>query len=116
MNITQTRCALICPIVLVFVLTGCLERKEHIVVRPDGSVKITVNHTSEAWDDMYLGDAWPRLEGGWLAVTSSQVDNEGKETFYLKAEATFPRTLSCLLIMRFRRIIFPQPPRSFPPS
>ncbi|MCH7546119.1 MAG: hypothetical protein IID30_06930 [Planctomycetes bacterium] len=90
MNITQTRCALICPIVLVFVLTGCLERKEHIVVRPDGSVKITVNHTSESWDDMYLGDAWPRLEGGWLAVTSSQVDNEGKETFYLKAEATFP--------------------------
>lgn len=90
MNITQTRYPFFCSIVLALGLTGCLDRKEHIVVRPDGSVKITVNHTSESWDDMYLGDAWPRLEGGWLAINSSKVDDEGKETFYLRAEATFP--------------------------
>lgn len=90
MNITQARYAVICPMMLALCLTGCLERKEHLVVRPDGSVKITVTHTSESWDDMYLGDAWPRLEGGWLVVNTSKVDNEGKETFNLKAEATFP--------------------------
>jgi hypothetical protein len=40
---------------------------------------------------MYLGDAWPRLNGGWLADNWTERDNDGKETFHLKAEMTFPR-------------------------
>ena len=90
MKNTQTRYSVICLMMLALCLTGCLDRKERLVVRPDGSVKIAVNHSSESWDDMYLGDAWPRLEGGWFVVNSSEVDDEGKETFHLKAEATFP--------------------------
>lgn len=90
MKIYRTHYAAICLLAFSFAHAGCLDRKEHLVVRPDGSVTITVNHTSESWDDMYLGDAWPRLEGGWLALNTSEVDDEGKETFSLKAEAVFP--------------------------
>lgn len=71
-------------------LAGCIERKEHITVRSDGSVRIKVTHTSESWDEMYLGDAWPRVEGGWLAINNSELDDDGKETFTLEAEAMFP--------------------------
>lgn len=71
-------------------LSGCLERKETITIREDGSIKFAIAHSSESWDDMYLGDAWPRLEGGWFAESSSVVDQEGKETFHLTAEMTLP--------------------------
>ncbi len=74
MKNTQTRYSVICPMMLALCLAGCLERKERLVVRPDGSVKITVNHSSESWDDMYLGDAWPRLEGGWLVVHTNSMN------------------------------------------
>lgn len=71
-------------------MTGCIERKEHIAVRPDGSVRIKVTHTSESWDEMYLGDAWPRVEEGWMATNHSEINDEGKETFILDADAMIP--------------------------
>ena len=77
-------------LIAALLLPGCIERKEHIAVRPDGSVRIKVTHTSESWDEMYLGDAWPRAEGGGLATNSSTLDDDGKETFILEAEAMFP--------------------------
>jgi hypothetical protein len=71
-------------------LAGCIERKERITVRPNGDIQFQVNYQSESWSEMYMGDAWPRLEGGWLAVMRSEVKDDGAEEFFLEAEATVP--------------------------
>lgn len=71
-------------------LAGCLERKETITVRPDGGVDMEVVYTSESHSELYLGDAVPTLDQGWIVEESVDVDEEGKETFTLRALASFP--------------------------
>ncbi|MCZ6835560.1 MAG: hypothetical protein O7G85_07285 [Planctomycetota bacterium] len=88
----KNMCLGITALGLIF-LTGCIERKEHLTIREDGSVKIEVEHTSNSWDEMYMGDAWPRLEAGWLALDDSRREDDGTESFTLKAEAIFPPDL-----------------------
>ncbi len=88
--LARTIVSLLLPILLVALLSGCIERKEHITIKPDGSVRMIIEHETDSFDEMYLGDAWPRLDGGWLADNWTEIDDNGKETFHLKAEMTFP--------------------------
>ena len=77
-------------IVLATLPIGCIERVERLTIKPDGAVQIVVEHKTDSFDEMYLGDAWPRLAGGWLADNWTEIDDDGKETFHLKAEMTYP--------------------------
>lgn len=45
---------------------GCVERKERITVREDGTVHIVVRHESESIDDLVDGDALPDPAAGWV--------------------------------------------------
>lgn len=46
-------------------LSGCLERKEHLTIRPDGSAVIELHYASETVSDIYEGDAVPTQGHGW---------------------------------------------------
>jgi len=70
-------------------LTGCIERKETIIIEPDGSVRMKLAFSTNSFDELYLGDAVPTIEGGWVVAESVERDEEGKETFTLEAEAAF---------------------------
>ena len=72
------------------VLAGCIERKETITVDADGRVAFVVEHVTDSHDELYLGDPVPSLDNGWLVEESVEVDDEGEETFTLRAEAAFP--------------------------
>ena len=70
-------------------LAGCIERKETITIESDGSVRMQLAFEAESSAELYTGDAIPRLEDGWLVAESVEVDDEGKETYTLQAEAVF---------------------------
>jgi len=70
-------------------LTGCVERTEEIAIEPDGSVRMTLRFETDSFDELYLGDAIPTMEGGWAVTESVEEDEEGKETYTLNAEAIF---------------------------
>jgi hypothetical protein len=72
-------------------LSACLERKEHITVRPDGSVRWRATFVTDSLDELYTGDAVPRLIGGWIVQEQTERDDNGKEKFTLTAEANFKR-------------------------
>ncbi len=71
---------------------GCVERKERITVRPEGTVLIEVNFSTESFNELYGddGDAVPSLAGGWLVEESVEVDDDGDNHYYLQAEALIP--------------------------
>ncbi len=73
------------------VLTGCLERKENLKIAPDGSMNWQVALETDSLDELYNGDAVPRLAGGWIVQEKTEKDNDGKEKFTLHAEASFKR-------------------------
>ncbi|MBI3272444.1 MAG: hypothetical protein HYZ53_25860 [Planctomycetes bacterium] len=58
---------------------GCLERKEGIVIAPDGSASLTVQVKGDP-NDVRAGDPLPSAQTGWTVRESSEFDNEGKET------------------------------------
>jgi hypothetical protein len=72
-----------------FVFAGCVERKEHLVINPDGSVLWQVKHRSDSLDDLLNGDAVPTLAGGWLVNQDQERDDDGQVTYTLAAEAVF---------------------------
>ena len=80
---------LLLPTVCSIVLGGCVERKERLDIAPNGSVHYALTYTSDSDDDLYTGDAVPRAVGGWMASQDIQRDENGKETYILKAEALF---------------------------
>ncbi len=59
-------------------LGGCVERKERIVVRQDGSVELSVEHRSDSLEDLLDGDALPDGRAGWETNVSSEADDGGK--------------------------------------
>jgi len=83
-----SRCALTIALA-VPVLTGCIERTERIEIEPDGSVLMKLAFSTDSFDELYLGDAVPTLEGGWAVAESVERGEEGEETFGLDAEAAF---------------------------
>ena len=73
-------------------LSGCVERKERINVRPEGTVLIEVRFSTESFEELYSdkGDAVPSLAGGWLVEESLDVDDDGDKEYHLRAEAIIP--------------------------
>ncbi|MBI5368550.1 MAG: hypothetical protein HZA54_16060 [Planctomycetes bacterium] len=59
--------------------TGCLERKESIVVAPDGSAVVQVRVKGDA-NDVESGDALPTAASGWQVEETSEADAEGRVT------------------------------------
>jgi hypothetical protein len=70
-------------------LAGCLERTETISVRADGTVAMSLSFETGSFDELYLGDAVPSVDRGWLVQDWQDLDEEGKEVFHLTAEQTF---------------------------
>ncbi len=71
---------------------GCVERKERISVRLEGTVLIEVSFSTESFNELYSddGDAVPSLAGGWLVEEAVEVDDGGEKEYHLRAEAIFP--------------------------
>lgn len=70
-------------------LCSCLERKEKIRVDPDGRTAFTIEYKTDDQNELTRGDAMPRLQGGWIADVQTERDDDGKEHYALKAEASF---------------------------
>ncbi|MCG8405268.1 MAG: hypothetical protein MI923_08740 [Phycisphaerales bacterium] len=65
--------------------TGCLERKEKIEVRPDGSVTVKLKYKGTA-DELDSMDAMPSADAGWLltrTIEENQGNNEQNEVKYV---------------------------------
>lgn len=83
-------CLLVSTVAMI--VSGCVERKERITIRPEGTVLIEASFSTESFNELYGddGDAVPSLAGGWLVEDSIEVDDKGKNHYRLKAEAIFP--------------------------
>ncbi len=57
---------------------GCLERRETIQVRDDGSVRLEVRIEGDR-PDLNDGDALPTAQTGWTVTESAAVDEKGNE-------------------------------------
>jgi hypothetical protein len=63
---------------------GCLERVEHLTIRPDGSVHIELTYASESPTDIYEGDAVPTAGSGWLVEERTR-ERDAKRQYELHA-------------------------------
>lgn len=72
-----------------FLLTGCVERKERLVISPDGSTLWQVNMRSDSLDDLLNGDAVPTPGNLWIVRQGEERDEDGKVTHTLAAETAF---------------------------
>jgi len=70
-------------------LSGCIERKEHLTIRPDASILYQVLHKTDSLEELYDGDAVPKIAGGWMAEQREEKDADGKTTYTLVAETAF---------------------------
>lgn len=66
-------------------LSACVERKERIAVRPDGTVDLSVEHRSDSIEDLLDGDALPDARAGWQTDVSSAADENGKVVHLFEA-------------------------------
>jgi hypothetical protein len=73
------------------VLSGCVERREHISITTQGTVTFEVTMRSDSQADLFEGDAVPTAAAGWACEQKSAKDAEGRETFELYAIASFPQ-------------------------
>lgn len=69
-------------------LLGCVERKETIVIRPDGAAEVRIVHASDDPDDLFGGDALPDAASGWEAQVREELDGE-KTTYVFEATRSF---------------------------
>ncbi|MFO0861304.1 MAG: hypothetical protein U0570_12175 [Phycisphaerales bacterium] len=67
-------------------LTGCLERKEKITVKPDGSASIALTFSGDR-SDLEQGDAMPSQAGGWKVTITP--DAKKPEEATLEASRVF---------------------------
>jgi hypothetical protein len=70
-------------------LAGCLERREHMRIEPDGTVRIELAFDADSLEELHAGDAVPSLDQGWLVSESSYSDAQGRERFRMNAQAAF---------------------------
>jgi len=68
--------------------TGCVKRKEIIIVKPDGAVTVTIDYGGDK-SDFDKGDAMPSEQGGWKVSREDRTEENKKETVDLTAERTF---------------------------
>lgn len=71
--------------VCLVLLAGCVERAERLTVRPDGSVLLELEYSSDSPEDIYQGDAVPAAGGAWVVEERQREDAEGKVTYTLYA-------------------------------
>ena len=83
-----SRCALLMALAIPL-LTGCIERSEEIAIELDGSVRMKLDFQTNSFDELYLGDAVPTMDGGWVVTESVEEDQKGEETYKLRVEAIF---------------------------
>jgi hypothetical protein len=72
-------------------MSGCLERKEHLTIAPDGGVWYVAQFRTDSLAELYEGDAIPTPAGGWAVEQTVDREDDGKETFKLTATASIPR-------------------------
>lgn len=82
-------CLIVSSLATSFVLPGCVERKEHLVISPDGSVLWQVDMRSDSLDDLLNGDAVPTPGGLWIVHQGEERDDDGNVTHTLAAETAF---------------------------
>lgn len=70
-------------------LPACVERREHMVISPDGSILWQVRMRSDSLDDLLKGDAVPTPGGLWIVHQEEERDADGKITHILNAETAF---------------------------
>lgn len=69
-------------------LASCVERKERIVVTPDGFVEMTVVHRSGDLVDLLEGDAIPDDDAGWATELREEVREDGQIAHVFEARRT----------------------------
>lgn len=79
---------------LLALVAACVERKESIVVGPDGSLDITVTHRSDSMTDLLEGDGVPDPGDGWEVDVREEVDESGKATFVYEARRFAPAAIA----------------------
>lgn len=75
--------------VLLLLIPGCLERKEHITIQPDGGVKFRIEYTADSQKELDEGDAVPQLDRGWFVNAYVEEADDGKNKYHLDADASF---------------------------
>lgn len=79
---------------LLAMLASCVERKEEIVVAPDGSLDVTVTHRSDSMTDLLEGDGVPDAADGWEVNLRENVDEQGKMTYSYEARRFTPAAIA----------------------
>jgi hypothetical protein len=70
-------------------LAGCLERKERIIVRPDGTVHYEITYRSDSPNELEDGDAMPSASLGWIVERRTEKESDGKTVHVLDAQRDF---------------------------
>ena len=90
----KLRLPILCLLAIVVAMSflGCVERKERITIRPEGTVLLEANFSTDSFNELYGddGDAVPSLAGGWLVEESVVVKDDGENQYQLHAEALIP--------------------------
>ena len=83
-------------IAVAMLVAGCVDRKERITIRPEGTVLLEADFSTDSFNELYGddGDAVPSLAGGWLVEESIEVDDDGDNEYHLRAEAIIPPEIS----------------------
>jgi hypothetical protein len=84
---------------LVFLLSGCVERKEKILIHKNGAVAIFSAFVANSSQELYEGRV-PSEKQGWTVRASTKTDSEGKVQHLLAAWQKFqpsdlPSTYAC---------------------
>ncbi len=90
----KLRLPILCLLAIVVAMSflGCVERKERITIRPEGTVLLEATFSTDSFNELYgeNGDAVPSLAGGWLVEESVVVKDDGENQYQLHAEAIIP--------------------------
>ena len=90
----KLRLPILCLLAIVVATSflGCVERKERITIRPEGTVLLEATFSTDSFNELYgdNGDAVPSLAGGWLVEESVVVKDDGENQYQLHAEAIIP--------------------------
>ncbi|MFO0873353.1 MAG: hypothetical protein U0575_05215 [Phycisphaerales bacterium] len=80
-------CVAVAAIAACLALSACVERKERITVHGDGTIDLSVRHSSTDAEDLLQGDALPDLAAGWETQLREEPE-DGKTKYVYEATAT----------------------------
>ncbi len=90
MNESRRMAAGLLAVLAIAILSGCLERKERVIVNADGSAEIRLIVEGEDENDITQGDRLPQPGGYWLVERSTRETPEGKLLHRLAAIRQIP--------------------------